>query len=173
MIKKIMVTLSVFCASSYGMQQEGKSVQDLIDTNKAPSRLHVVLGQIEPGQEYRPRRIMLSLNTRNLTSLEGLENLQITGTRSLGGSNIPKPSGEPYTLDDVNIIYLYHNKLSSISPEPFKKFEHLRRIGLTGNPLSDEQIKQLRKELPKVEIIFKNWDYFFDSSAAFFLRESK
>ncbi len=153
MIKKIMVVLSVFCTSSYGMQQEGKSVQDLIDTNKAPYKLQIIVSPIEPGQNQPPPRVlMLDLSGKNLTSLDGLEKLQISGALTFTGRNILNHSGNPYTLYDVNRIFLGYNQLSSIPPELFKEFKDLRIIDITGNPLSDEQIKQLKKELPKVII---------------------
>ena len=56
-------------------------------------------------------------------------------------------------LDSLELLDISGNRLSSVSP--IMQISTLKWVKLTGNPLSDEQIAELRAALPDCQIIFE------------------
>ena len=55
-------------------------------------------------------------------------------------------------LDTLEFLDVSGNNLSSVSP--IKQLSSLKWLKLTGNPLTQEQIDELKTALPDCEIIF-------------------
>ncbi|MBR0040293.1 MAG: leucine-rich repeat domain-containing protein [Oscillospiraceae bacterium] len=71
----------------------------------------------------------------------------------LGNNNISDGTPLMY-LDELELLDISGNRLSSVSP--IRQLSNLKWLKLTGNPLSEEQIAELREALPNCEIIFDN-----------------
>jgi len=52
-------------------------------------------------------------------------------------------------LDKLNSIHIDNNDLSYLSPDVFKGIKSLRTVGLSGSKLTDENYRNIKRELGK------------------------
>lgn len=71
----------------------------------------------------------------------------------LGNNNISDATPLMY-LEDLETLDISGNRLYSVSP--IKQLSNLKWLKLTGNPLGEDQVAELRQALPNCEIIFSN-----------------
>ena len=94
----------------------------------------------------------LDLGANNIENIYILQYLNAPLRELRLGNNLIEDGTPLMYLRSLEVLDLSGNRLTSVSP--IKQIPTLTWLKLTGNPLSEEQIEELRAALPDCEIIF-------------------
>ena len=132
---------------SYKLKEVWVSTLDLRDNN---------LSDINTEICWFEKLIYLYLDNNRIEKLPKADcsNKEIyINTVSLKNNNIKKIDDTMGSLR-VSHLDLSHNQISTVSNNFFINSQKIKKLILTGNPLSEAEIEKVRKALPNAEVVF-------------------
>lgn len=82
---------------------------------------------------------------------KGIKNLNRLETLDLANNRIKVLPNELFELTSLKTLHLSFNKLTSI-PKEIQNLQNLTFLGLKGNPISKEEIENLKQLIPNCEV---------------------
>ena len=113
-----------------------------------------VLADIHPEINRLKWLVELNLNKNKITELpESISELSHLKQLYLRNNKIKALPSSLSQLQELEELDLALNQLESV-PEVLKEMNHLKRLILVGNPLSSSAVDELKKKLPRTELVF-------------------